>query len=119
MASKLWTRPVSLLTKVRDVLGLRIGVITTLGDFTNQQGRDLLTHAGLAGFLDPNGFVSEHDTNGVGKPAAVIYEHAANKAGVPIGNCLFVGENLLEVIGAKAAGMQALLKPFPPGRDVL
>jgi FMN phosphatase YigB (HAD superfamily) len=109
---------VGLLTRIRDDLDLRIGVITTLGDFTNEQGLSLLNEAGLDGFLDPDGFVSEHDTGEVGKPAAAIYEHAAQKAGLPIGNCLFVGENLLEVIGAKAAGMQALLKPFPPGAEV-
>jgi FMN phosphatase YigB (HAD superfamily) len=101
----------NLLTQVKNVLGLRIGIITTLGTFTNQQGLDLLTQAGLAGFLDPQGFVSEHDTGGVAKPAAGIYQHAAQQAGVPIGNCLFVGESLIEVMGAKAAGMQAQLKP--------
>jgi hypothetical protein len=36
---------------------------------------------------------------------------------VPIQECLFVGENLNEVIGARIAGMQAERKQCPPGRD--
>lgn len=36
-----------------------------------------------------------------------------------VGRCLFVGENLIEVIGAIAAGMKAILGPCPPGRDLL
>jgi beta-phosphoglucomutase-like phosphatase (HAD superfamily) len=107
-----------LLTTVRDVIGLRIGVITTLGTLSNSQGRALLEQAGLAGFLDPQGFVSEHDVGEVAKPNLAIYEFAAHKVGVPIENCLYVGENLIEIMGALAAGMQALLKPCPPGRDL-
>jgi FMN phosphatase YigB (HAD superfamily) len=37
---------------------------------------------------------------------------------VPVGRCLYVGENLVEVIGAIAAGMKAVLKPCPPGREL-
>ena len=110
----------NLLTKVTDPawIGRRIGVITNLGDLTNAQGRQLLADAGLLDFLDPNGFVSERDVDGKAKPNAEIYRHAAAAVGVPIADCLFVGENLIEVIGALAAGMTALLKPCPPGREL-
>jgi len=107
-----------LLTTIRDGLGLRIGIITTLGSLSNSQGHALLEQAGLANFVDPQGFVSEHDVNGVAKPDPAIYQFAAQKVEVPIENCLYVGENLLEVIGALTAGMQAVLKPCPPGRDL-
>jgi len=107
-----------LLTAVRDVIGLRIGIITTLGPLSNSQGRALLEQAGLAGFLDPQGFVSEHDVGEVAKPNRVIYQFAVQKVGVPIEKCLYVGENLIEVIGALAAGRQAVLKPCPPGREL-
>ena len=50
-------------------------------------------------------------------PDPAIYRHAAQKVGVPIGRCLYVGENFFEVSGAIAAGMKAVLKPCPPGRD--
>jgi FMN phosphatase YigB (HAD superfamily) len=99
-------------------MGLPMGVITTLGSLTNAEGLELLDHAGLKGFLSPNGFVSEHDVHERGKPFPEIYRFAANKAGIPLEQCLFVGENLMEVMGALAAGMRALLKPCPPGRDL-
>jgi FMN phosphatase YigB (HAD superfamily) len=102
-----------LLSSLRNLVGLRIGIITTLGPLTNAQGRALLQQAGLAQFLDPDGFVSDHDA-GVAKPRIEIYQFAAQRVGVPIGRCLFVGENLVEVIGALAAGMKAVLKPSPP-----
>jgi FMN phosphatase YigB (HAD superfamily) len=79
-----------LLKQLRDVVGLRIGIITTLGTaFTNAQAMAMLQQAGLAQFIDPQGFVSDHDTNGVAKPKRAIYEFAAQKAGVPIDRCLF------------------------------
>jgi len=107
-----------LLTAVKAAIGVRVGVITTLGRLSNAEGKALLEHAGLAGFLDPHGFVSEHDAGGTAKPAPAIYRFAAEAVGVPVGRCLFVGENLVEVLGAKAAGMQAVLKPCPPGREL-
>jgi HAD superfamily hydrolase (TIGR01509 family) len=78
----------------------------------------LLVQAGLSGFFDPAGFVSEHDVNGQGKPKPQIYQFAAQAVGVPIDRCLYVGENLIEVIGAMAAGMRGVLKPSPPGHEL-
>ena len=108
---------VKMLTAVKAALGLRIGVITTLGILTDAQGMKLLEQAGLDVFLDPKGFVSEH-LAGVGKPDPAIYQFAADQMEVPIERCLFVGENLIEVMGAMTAGMQAVLKPNPPGREL-
>src|SRR5712692_7581857 len=72
---------VGLLETMRDI-GLRIGVITTLGPaLTNADGLALLREAGLDRFLDPQGFVSDHDA-GVAKPDAEIYKLAAQRAGV-------------------------------------
>lgn len=107
-----------LLKAMREVVGLRIGVITTLWPgLTNTEGLALLQGAGLAQFLDPQGFVSDHDA-GVAKPHVAIYQVAPQRVGVPIGRSLSVGENLIEVLGALAAGMKAVLKPCPPGREV-
>ena len=107
-----------LLRDVQTLLGLPIGVITTLGSLSNTDGLDLLDQAGLKAFLHPQGFVSEHDVHEKAKPRIEIYQFAAIKVGIPIEQCLFVGENLTEVMGALAAGMQALLKPSPPGREL-
>ena len=102
-----------LLTRMRDVLKLRMGIITTLGTLSNNQGLRLLADAGLSEFFDEAGFVSEHDVNGQGKPSPVIYQFAARTVGARIEQCLFIGEDLVEVVGALAAGMQAVLKPRP------
>jgi FMN phosphatase YigB (HAD superfamily) len=108
----------TLLTAIRDDMKIRMGIITTLGVLSNIQGLDILTQAGLAAFFDPDGFVSEHDVSDQGKPKPAIYQFASQKVGVRIDHCLYVGENLIEVIGARTAGMQAILKPCPPGRDL-
>jgi len=99
-------------------LRLRVGIITTPGQqLSNAEALDMLTQSGLSQFLDPQGFVSDHDA-GVAKPNPQIYRLAAQRVGVEISRCLFVGENLVEVIGAMVAGMKVLLKPCPPGRDL-
>jgi FMN phosphatase YigB (HAD superfamily) len=107
-----------LLSAVKSAIGLRMGVITTLGPLTNDDAKNLLKSAGLSTFFESAGIVSEHDVGEQAKPAAAIYQFAAKAVGVPIEQCLYVGENLIEVIGATAAGMQAILKPCPPGRDL-
>jgi HAD superfamily hydrolase (TIGR01509 family) len=84
---------------------------------SNAEALDMLKQSGLSQFLDPQGFVSDHDA-GVAKPNTEIYRLAAQRAGVEISRCLFVGENLVEVIGAIVAGMKVVLKPCPPGRDL-
>jgi FMN phosphatase YigB (HAD superfamily) len=108
---------IRLLTSFRDIIKVRMGIITTLGDLSNDDGRELLRQAGLLDFFEPHAFVSEHDVNGEGKPSPAIYKFAAQAASVRIERCLFIGENLAEVAGAMVAGMQGILKPFPPGRD--
>jgi FMN phosphatase YigB (HAD superfamily) len=108
----------SVLKKVRDLVGLRVGIITTLGgQMSDDDARAMLGAAGLADFLDPAGFVSDNSA-GAAKPNPAVYRFAAQKMGVPVARCLYVGESLVEVIGALAAGMKAVLKPCPPGRDV-
>jgi hypothetical protein len=52
-----------LLKAMREIVGLRVGIITTLGpDLTNADGLALLQNAGLAPFLNPQGCVSDDDT---------------------------------------------------------
>jgi hemerythrin-like domain-containing protein len=117
-----------LLTAMRD-LGLRVGVITNLpDDVSADDGRKMIAEAALAedpttgklttiaDFLDGDAIVINHDA-GFSKPDPRIYEYAAQKIGVPVERCAFVGENLIEVLGARRAGMQSELKPCPPGRE--
>jgi putative hydrolase of the HAD superfamily len=107
-----------LLRGMREAVGLRVGIITTLGgQLTDAGALKLLEAAGLKQFLDPDGFVSDNGA-GAAKPDPAVYLFAAEQAGVPVGRCLYVGESLVEVIGALAAGMKAVLKPSPPGREL-
>jgi FMN phosphatase YigB (HAD superfamily) len=107
-----------LLRAMREAVGLRVGIITTLGgQLTDAEALKLLEGAGLRKFLDPDGFVSD-DKAGAAKPDPAVYLFAAKQVGVPVGRCLYVGESLVEVIGALAAGMRAVLKPSPPGREL-
>jgi hemerythrin-like domain-containing protein len=114
-----------LLTAMRDV-GLRVGLITNLppgidgrqmieGAVLSQNGDKLVR---ISDFIDPDGLITNHDA-GVDKPDPRIFTFAAEKMGVAPDRCMFVGENLIEVIGAKAAGMRGELKPCPPGREFL
>ncbi len=120
-----------LLSAMRDDVGLRIGLISNLPeDVHAEAGRRMIAEAVLSidassdrtvtirDFIDPDGIVLNHEA-GVNKPDPEIYRFAARKLGVPVERCMFVGENLIEVLAAKAAGMQGELKPCPPGREFL
>jgi len=109
----------SLLKAIKGVVGIRIGVITNLPEgVTAADGRKMLDEAGITPYLDPKGLVINHDA-GASKPSAAIYRFAAQQVGVDTERCMYVSENLIEVIGAQAAGMKAVLKPCPPGREFL
>lgn len=100
-------------------VGLRIGLITNLpSNVTHAQGRSMIDEAGIGEFLDPKGFITNHNA-GIDKPKPGIFAYAAKQLGLPPEQCMFVGENLVEVIAAQAAGMRAVLKPFGPGREFL
>ncbi|HEY0348126.1 MAG TPA: HAD family hydrolase [Pyrinomonadaceae bacterium] len=76
-----------LLQSMRE-LALRVGIITTLGpQLSNAEALDMLEQSGLSQFLDPQGFVPDHDA-GVAKPNPEIYRLAAQRAGVEISRCL-------------------------------
>jgi FMN phosphatase YigB (HAD superfamily) len=102
---------IQLLLTMREILGLRLGVITNLPpEISTNQIRAMLHAAGLLRFLAPDGVISSHDT-GIAKPNAGIYQFAAMRMNVPIGRCLYIGETPAEVQGARRAGMSGILKP--------
>jgi HAD superfamily hydrolase (TIGR01509 family) len=108
-----------LLQALRDIIGVRIGVITNLPqNVSSETGKQMLADAGILPFLDAQGFVTNHDV-GVEKPHPGIFAAAAARLGLRPDQCLFCGENLIEVLAAETAGMRAVVKPFPPGRDFL
>lgn len=93
--------------------GYRVGLLT---NGTEEQQRDKLTVTGLARCFDA-GCTSERI--GVAKPDARAFTAAAAELGVEVSSCLFVGDDpLVDVAGARAAGMQALLvDPASDGAD--
>lgn len=102
-----------LLEMMKSVLGLRIGVMTNLpAAMTDQHIQQMLADAGLLSFLDPHGLITNHQAH-ADKPKAKIYRFAAQKMGVVVQQCLFIGENEQEVLGAKKAGMSGILFPKP------
>jgi hemerythrin-like domain-containing protein len=120
-----------LLSAMKEVVGLRIGVITNLpDDVPADVGRRMLAEAVLSedpetsqrvtiqDFVDPAGIVINHEA-GTSKPDPEIFRHAARQMGVPVERCIFSSENLIDVVAAGAAGMRTQLKPVPPGREFL
>lgn len=110
---------VDLLQTVQAPLGARIGIITNLPkDLSAEAGRRMIQDAGILKFVDPDGLVINHEV-GFDKPDPAIFALAAKQMGLAPGECLFVGENFAEVLGAQTAGMRAVLKPCPPGREFM
>ena len=93
------------------VLGLRVGIITNIPpELTSDGVRRLLDAAGLLSLLDDAAIITSRDA-GASKPELKIYRFAAQRVGLPVGQCLYVGEDSKEVAGAQAAGMAGVLKP--------
>lgn len=103
---------VSLLESFGAALGLRLGIITNSGSLGPADISGLLERAGLKSFFEPGLIVTSAEV-GAKKPEAKIYDTAAERAGVPLGQCLYIGDAASEVEGAQRAGMGGLLKPVP------
>ena len=91
--------------------GRRFGVISNVP--APLKSTDLVALLGKAGIADlfETALVIASTDAPKPKPDAAIYAFAAKRAGVDIATCLFVGEDIAEVIGARLAGMNAQLKP--------
>jgi FMN phosphatase YigB (HAD superfamily) len=89
---------------------VKLGVISNvLPSMKKSDVVAMLSMAGIAGYFDPNAVITSVEA-GSQKPAAAIYRFAASKVGLPISACMFIGEDLVEVVGARVAGMQSQLK---------
>jgi HAD superfamily hydrolase (TIGR01549 family) len=103
----------ALLETMRSTLGLRVGVLSNIPDgMTTQEFRALLDRAGLLIALDARAVVTSRDA-GASKPDPRIFTYAAERVGIFVGQCLYVGEDPTEVEGARKAGMAGLVKPVP------
>jgi FMN phosphatase YigB (HAD superfamily) len=102
----------TLLQIFAEALGLRLGIITNSGPYGLQDIRAMLDRVGLTRFFEPALVVTSAEVEAQ-KPDAKIYIIAAARAGVSIGECLYIGEDPKEVEGAQRTGMGGLLKPVP------
>ncbi len=110
---------VQFLQSLKNDMKLRIGVITNLpANVSHEQGLEMLREAGVLNYVNEEDVISSHEA-GMEKPIPSIYQYACNKLKVKANEAIFIGENLLEVIGAQAAGLNAMIKPFPPARDFI
>lgn len=110
---------IQFLKTLKNEIKVRIGVITNLPlNVSHEQGVAMLRDAGVLEFVNSEDVVSSHES-GFEKPAAEIYHFACRKLGVNPVSAMYIGENLLEVIAAQAAGLSAMIKPFPPSRDFI
>jgi histidinol phosphatase-like enzyme len=112
-------------------LGVKLGVITNLSKgLSDNQVKDMIANAEMSqnqktgkphtiGQYIPRANIITNAAAKADKPAKEIYEYACNALGVSPSECLYVGANLLEVVGAHNAGMQAERKECPPGTDFL
>ena len=91
--------------------GRRFGVISNVPD--SMKSADLVALLAKAGIGDlfENALVIASTDAPKQKPDAAIFAFAAKRADVDIADCMFVGEDVGEVIGARLAGMNAQLKP--------
>ncbi|HSH93842.1 MAG TPA: HAD family hydrolase, partial [Roseimicrobium sp.] len=110
-------------------LGVTIGVITNLPTtLPAEKGKDMVVNAELSqdpdtkkinkigDYIARENIITNHEA-GADKPSAQIFRYAADRLKVKPEECLFIGENLLENVGARLAGMAHQMKPCPPGRE--
>jgi len=91
------------LDALRQIDNLHIGVVSDWG--SNLEG--ILDRLGLDRYLD---FVLASGSVGVAKPDPALYLLAAERAGVPVGEAMMVGDSLrADVQGAEAAGLRGIL----------
>src|ERR1051325_713945 len=93
-----WT--LQLLTVLRSVLNLRVGVITNLpAELTPMQLKQLLVGATLLRFLDPFGFVTNVEARAL-KPDPRIFVYAAEQMVLSPAQCLYIAAESADVEGA-------------------
>jgi len=102
-----------LLRGMREALGLKVGIITNISDgITDADILRLLKEAGFLSFIEVTAIVTSDDAK-ARKPSAEIYLYAAERIGLSAQECLYIGDDLNEVLGAQKVGMAGILKPIP------
>jgi len=101
-------------------LGHRLGVISNTGTESAASMQSLLANAGLLPLLDSQ-LLLFSSVEGIDKSKPALFVRAAQRAGVPAGRCLYVGENATERAVASQAGFNVafhLLHAFHVARAI-
>jgi len=112
---RLWVRPVAGTREMLEALkgsGLRLGVIS------NADGRvaEYLATAGLADCFE---FIIDSAIEGIEKPDPRIFQIACDRMGVGPEAVVYVGDTYeVDVLGARAAGIRAILLVDEPRKGV-
>jgi hemerythrin-like domain-containing protein len=108
-----------LLKAARGLEGARLAIITNVP--AGVDAAAMLKGAGLDGYFET--IISTQDPDllaaKAAKPQRAVYDMAAARMGVPVDDCTYISENLIEVLGAINAGMSGVVKKFPPGGDYM
>lgn len=108
-----------LLRTIKSLDGARLAVITNTP--SGVDATQMLKGAGLDGYFEA--IISSQDPEVIAatteKPQRRMFELCAAKMGVPVSRCTYISENLQEVLGAINAGMNGVVKKFPPGGDYM
>jgi HAD superfamily hydrolase (TIGR01509 family) len=114
-AGRLWVRPVAGTREMLDELraaGLRLGVVS------NADGR-VAGYLEAAGLADAFEFILDSAVVGIEKPDPRIFELAMEKLGVAPHEVVYVGDTYeVDVLGARAAGIEAVYLSDEPRDDV-
>lgn len=90
---------------------VRLGLLSNTGLAKKEEMKGLLETAGLLGFFEEALLVFSGE-EGVDKSSREIFDRAREKAGVPAGRCVFVGESEPERKVARTAGFEVSFHPL-------
>ena len=93
-----------------DHAGVRVGLLSNTGDASAAEMDDLLDGAGLLALVDP-GLCLFSSVEGLDKTNPAFFARAHERAGLPPGRCVYVGEDAAERAVAASAGLR--VSPHP------
>ena len=98
--------------------GIRVGVVSehlqpgTGADGVVGEREDALAHAGLTGLID---LVATMESTTRHKPDPDPLIHGAARLSTPVERCAYVGDAVVDVLAAKAAGMRSIAVTWGAG----
>ena len=89
--------------------GIRVGVVTSK---SHEPAEAALAHAGLTGLID---LVATMESTTRHKPNPDPLIHGAARLSTPVERCAYVGDAVVDVLAAKAAGMRSIAVTWGAG----